>query len=94
MATQFFDPGIAPGDLLDFSFEFVDWISADDQIVTATVTGSPAGLTISSALISGTKVTVWVSEAVIATNYVLTCEVTTAGGRTANRSAILQCSQL
>jgi hypothetical protein len=55
---------------------------------------SPSGLTISDATIDGDTVKVWVSDAVLYTQYDLACGIVTLGGRTANRSAILNCTKL
>jgi hypothetical protein len=43
----------------------------------------PVGLTISDATIDGNTVKVWISDAVLYTEYDLSCGIVTLGGRTA-----------
>jgi hypothetical protein len=80
-----------PGAVLDYSFDWtVDgWIGAD------TITGTPvwtvpAGITKDSQSNTTTVATVVISGGTAGANYDVSCKITTAGGRTDERTFRLQ----
>ncbi len=73
-----------PSAVLDFRVDWEPWLEGD------TITGStwlPAtGIVVDSAAFTTTSATVWLSGGTAGTVYTLTNRVTTAGGRTDDRS--------
>ena len=72
-----------PVALLDYSFDWSLWLKTD-TIATANWTSN--GLVQSSTSISGTITTIWLSGGIAGERYIVTCRITTAGGRTDERS--------
>lgn len=72
-----------PVAVLDYSFDWSLWLKTD-TIATATWTSN--GLVQSSTSISGTITTIWLSGGIAGERYIVTCRITTAGGRTDERS--------
>ena len=73
-----------PSALLDYEFNWSSWLGSD-TIISYTVTAS-SGLTVVSSSASSTAVTVWLSGGTEGTAYLVTCQITTAGGRIDERS--------
>ncbi|ORW33352.1 hypothetical protein AWB91_08910 [Mycobacterium paraense] len=68
------------GELLDYSIDYSDSLSAGD-VITASSWTSDQGLTLSDETFTGTTTTVWVSGGVAQFLYKVWNTVTTAGGR-------------
>ena len=80
-----------PSDIRDYSFDWTRVLATadpDDTIATSTWT-IPAGLTKDSEANTTTTTRVWVRGGTAGENYTVTNRVTTAGGRTLERSALL-----
>jgi hypothetical protein len=80
-----------PSDVTDWAIDFAAELalsSPADTIATAVWT-VPAGLTAGAQQIIGSKASTFLSGGAAGTDYVLTCRITTAGGRTIERSARL-----
>ena len=79
-----------PNEKLDYPFNWANWLaySTGDTIATAAWT-VPAGLTTVSVSNTTTLATIWLSGGVAGTDYTVDCKITTAQGRTAERSIIL-----
>lgn len=78
-----------PDAVLDYSWDWSDWL---DDISDSTATAQvlvPAGLTKGSEVIAGPIVTVWLSGGVPGLTHVVTCRLTTVDGRTEDRSISL-----
>lgn len=80
-----------PEALLDYT---VDW-DGDDWLGTDTITGTPtwtvpAGLTLAAQSNTTTTATVWLSGGMADTDYNVECKITTAGGRTDERTIRIQ----
>ena len=74
-------------DVLDYLWEWGDWLATGETIISKEVT-VPAGLTeLSSSIVGGDSVVVWISGGVIGQNYVVAVKVTTDFGRTKTRRA-------
>lgn len=80
-----------PDAVLDYKFDWSAWLSDGDTIVDHEVK-VPAGVTkVSSAVDeSQTAVVVWLSGGSAGTTYAVTCQITTEGGRTDERSIRLK----
>lgn len=78
-----------PQAVLDYIFDWSAWL-AGDTISTQTLTVD-TGITIDSSEIGGgnTTVTAWVSGGTAGKSYRVTSRVTTAGGRTDERSIVI-----
>lgn len=73
-----------PSEVLDYT---IDWESylAGDAIATVTWT-VPAGINQTSAMYSRTTTTIWLAGGTAGTLYNITCQITTVGLRTADRT--------
>lgn len=74
-----------PHAVLDYAMDWTDWLATD------TITGTPlwtvpAGLTKDSQSNTTSVATVWLSGGVLGMVYPVTCRITTAAGRTDERS--------
>ena len=76
-----------PDARLDYAFDWTEWLGGD-VITSAEVTADPAVVTADPAVINGSRVTAWLSAATPGRCKV-SCKVTTAAGRTDERSQIL-----
>lgn len=85
-----------PSDIRDYTFDWARVLATsdpDDTIATSTWT-IPVGLTKNSDEKTATTTVVWLRGGVARTNYTVTNTITTAGGRTLERSAILPVREL
>ena len=74
--------------VLDYTVDWSLWLPTGDSISTFTVTAS-AGITVNSSSNTNSTVTAWVQGGVAATPYTVTYLITTAQGRTDERTIIL-----
>ena len=73
-----------PHDILDFSFDFTDWLESD---TLSSITWSVSrGIITGSIAQTQTVATIFVSNGVVNRVYEVHCQVTTTAGRTVNRS--------
>ena len=87
------DPFIKdPDAVLDYQWTFASWLPSGDTIVSATVTAD-TGLTLDSTSNTTTTVTAWLSGGTVGEKYSVRCRITTAGGRTDDRTITLNCMQ-
>lgn len=83
-----------PNATLDYGFVWSDWLTAagSDTISTSTWTAD-TGLTVNSSSTSGGTAIAWVTGGTVGVNYQLTNRIVTAGGRTDERTMIIQVRQ-
>ena len=74
-----------PAAILDYLFDWSDWLSAGDQIDTVVFTVSD-GVTKQSQNQTATQAVVWVNGGVDDETYEIECKITTTGGRTEVRT--------
>lgn len=74
-----------PSAVLDWKFNWTNWLSAAETISSATVTVE-SGLTKDSQSNDTSTVTVWLSGGTLGETYEVTCRVTTNQGRTDERT--------
>jgi hypothetical protein len=85
-----------PTDVKDYAIDWADVLSGESDTISTSSWGAsdPLGLTIAAVpppSISGTKAIVWVSGGVTGAKHVLANTITTAGGRTHQRSITIPC---
>jgi hypothetical protein len=80
-----------PSATLDYSIDWSKWL-ADDTILTSEWT-VPTGLTQMAASNTTTKATVWLSGGTAGQIYTVTNRISTAGGRTDERSIIIRVAE-
>lgn len=81
-----------PGEKLDYSRDWTDWLTEADTISTSTWTVLPLGPTLSGPQITGGKITsTLIDGGAVGEIYTLTNEITTTNGLKAQRSIIIQC---
>lgn len=78
----------APAENLDYGFDWSAWLGTD-TLATSTYT-VPTGLTAGTAANTSTGTTQYMSGGALGQDYIVKNAITTAAGRTAERSAILQ----
>jgi len=77
-----------PQAVLDYQWDWSDWLAESETITAATVT-VPTGITKTSQTDATTSVTVWLSGGTAGLVYTLDCLVTTSAGRTDSRKIIV-----
>lgn len=78
-----------PDAVLDYSIEWSKWL-AGDQIQTSAWSVSDPGLEAAGDSNTPTRATVWLSGGVAGQSYSVTNRITTSGGRTDDRSFVIQ----
>ena len=79
-----------PNAVLDYTFDWTAWLDdVADTIATRQVV-VPSGITLDSSSIAGKKVIAWLSGGTAGQTYQITCRITTAGGRTDDRSIFVK----
>jgi len=78
-----------PNAVLDYSVEWSKWL-AGDQIATSEWSASDSSLEAADDSITATRTTVWLSGGTVGQLYTVTNRITTAGGRTDERSFMVQ----
>jgi len=78
-----------PDAVLDYSVEWSKWL-AGDQIATSEWSASDSSLETADDSITATRTTVWLSGGTVGQLYTVTNRITTAGGRTDERSFMVQ----
>lgn len=81
-----------PDAVLDYTFDWTAWLTPiADTIQSHVVTVD--GVTLDSSSISGTTVIAWISGGTLGTNATVTCQITTAAGRTDERHFMLKIAE-
>lgn len=70
-----------PDERESYSITYEDDLTDGDNVESAVITSSPAGLTISAPAIADPRVRFWISGGVDKTSYKVTVKTTTADGR-------------
>ena len=78
-----------PDAVLDYSIEWSKWL-AGDQIQTSAWSVSDPALEAADDSNTATRTTVWLSGGVAGQSYTVTNRITTSGGRTDDRSFVVQ----
>ncbi|WP_020474238.1 phage fiber-tail adaptor protein [Zavarzinella formosa] len=73
----------------DYQVDWAAWLVSDT--ISAVVWTVPAGLTNYATSNTTTSATIWLSGGTHGTNYLVTCQITTAGGRIEQQSFTIQC---
>ena len=74
-----------PSAVLDYVFDWTEWLAAAETITDHTITAD-TGITADSSTESDGKVTVWLSGGTAGINYKVACKITTSAGRTDERT--------
>lgn len=80
-----------PNAVLDYTWDWSAWLGAD-TIASKTVT-VPTGITLASSSFTTTSVTAWLSGGTAGTIYTIECKIVTTGGRTDERSIMVQVAE-
>jgi hypothetical protein len=79
-----------PNATLDYSFNWAPWLAIVTDTIASVTWVKSVGLTIVSQSFTGTSATAFISGGVLGALESLTCRITTAGGRTEDRTIFLQ----
>ena len=82
MSNSFFKD---PDSVLDYKFDWSQWLSTSESISTYTVT-APAGITNSTDSSDSDSVTVWLSGGSAGSDYPVACKIVTDSSRTVERT--------
>ena len=74
-----------PSAVLDYVFDWTEWLASGETIATHTITAD-TGITVDSSTEDDGKVTVWLSGGTAGINYKVACKITTSAGRTDERT--------
>ena len=74
-----------PSAVLDWAFDWTDWLAAAETITNHTITAD-TGLTVDSSTEDAGVVTVWLLGGTAGENYKVACLVGTSAGRTDERT--------
>lgn len=75
----------APEDILDYEWDWSTWLPTGDTIATVSFTAADGLIIESNPAVSNTATTAtaFISGGAAGESYAVTCQITTAGGRTA-----------
>ena len=74
-----------PSAVLDYMFDWTEWLATGETITDHTITAD-TGITVDSSTEDDGKVTVWLSGGTAGINYKVACLITTSAGRTDERT--------
>ena len=74
-----------PSAVLDYVFDWTEWLATGETITDQTITAD-TGITVDSSTESDGKVIVWLSGGTAGINYKVACLITTSAGRTDERT--------
>ena len=74
-----------PSAVLDYVFDWTEWLATGETITDHTITPD-TGITVDSSTEDTGKVTVWLSGGTAGINYKVACLITTSAGRTDERT--------
>lgn len=75
--------------VLDYEFNWGDWVSESEEITSYVITASP-GITVDSDTNTTERVTVWLSGGTAGQPYTVACRITTNQGRTDERTMTIR----
>lgn len=76
-----------PNGVLDYTFDFTDWLALSSDTIASATFPSPVGVTVNgSGIVAGKKVVVWVSGGTAWVPASVTARVVTTGGRIDERT--------
>jgi len=80
-----------PSAVLDYAFDWTEWLATGETITDHTITAD-TGITVDSSTEDAGKVTVWLSGGTAGINYKVACKITTSAGRTDERTIWIKVS--
>jgi hypothetical protein len=80
-----------PNAILDYTFDWTAWLGVDD--ISSATFQATAGLTVATSSATLKKATVWISGGEAGKTYLVTCHITSAGGRQEDRTIQLNVSE-
>lgn len=81
-----------PDAILDWLFDWSEWLADSEAIIASTMTASP-GLTVDSSIFGETTATAWISGGLPGQPYTLANRITTDQGRTDERTITIRVVQ-
>jgi len=85
MSLRLQNPLKDPSAVLDYVFDWTEWLATGETIDNYTITAD-TGITVDSSTEDTGKVTVWLSGGTAGINYKVACLITTTAGRTDERT--------
>ena len=93
MSLKLQNPLKDPSAVLDYVFDWTEWLATGETIAVDSETGeklititADTGITVDSWTEDDGKVTVWLSGGTAGINYKVACKITTSAGRTDERT--------
>lgn len=84
---------IDPASKIDYSIDWTNWLAAGDTIATSVWEIFPLGPTLSEASVSGMSTITYIEGCTAGSVHRLTNRISTAQGRTDERSIVLRCEE-
>lgn len=78
-----------PDAVLDYGFEWEDWLTGSDTITASTWTVD-TGITEDSSTFTNDTTVIWLSGGTVGDTYEVANEITTVGGRTDKRTIVIK----
>lgn len=75
-----------PAEVLDYTLDWADWLADGADTISTSAWTLPAGVVEDASSNTTTTTTIFVSSGTVGQTYTLTNQITTANGRTAERS--------
>ena len=91
MSLKLQNPLKDPSAVLDYVFDWTEWLATGETIDNYTITAD-TGITVDSWTEDDGKVTVWLSGGTAGINYTVACLITTSAGRTDERTIWIKVS--
>lgn len=83
-----------PNAVLDYKWDWTDWMPPNDKIVASTFTTDDPALVVEDSLFDDLTTTAWLSGGIAGEVYIVTNHVTTDDGRQDDRSMRVVCKEL
>ena len=77
-----------PSAVLDYAFDWTEWLATGETITDHTITAD-TGITVDSSTELDGKIIVWLSGGTAGINYKVACKITTSAGRTDERTMLI-----
>lgn len=82
-----------PDAVLDYGFDWSDWLAAGETIVSSAWAADSSDITIDSDTFGDTSATVWLSGGTVGTEYKLTNHIVTSAGREDDRTIVIKAKE-
>lgn len=83
-----------PSEVMDYTINWTNLLVGAETISTSTWSVSPSGLTLGTESDATPNTSIWLSGGTAGTTYMVNCRITTSGGRTHERTILIEVENL